>query len=94
MQFQRYIQCSSYGKNHCVFSSFSAEELRFIQTLPQAIYHQIGELLYLHCDVSYDEVLDVAFVWRHNGQLVQEKMNPRFVSVPIFDGCKRLTGND
>lgn len=59
----------------------STEELRFIQTLPPAIYHQIGELLYLHCDVIYDEVLDVAFVWRHNGQPVEEKMNRRFVSV-------------
>lgn len=50
-----------------------------MQALPAAVYHQIGELLYLHCDVSYDEILDVAFVWKHNGQPVQEKMNRRFV---------------
>lgn len=44
------------------------------------MYHQIDELLFLHCDVSYDEVLDVAFIWKHNGQVIRDKQNERIVS--------------
>lgn len=51
--------------------------------LPAAIYHNIYDLLYLHCDVSYDEVLDVAFIWKHNGQLITDKLNDRFVSIQM-----------
>ena len=58
-----------------------------MQTLPQAVFHNIDELLYLHCEVSYDEVLDVAFIWKHNGQVIRDKIikDPRVVSsVYIF----------
>lgn len=62
------------------------EELRFIQKLPPVLYQNIYDLLYLHCDVSYDEVLDVAFIWKHNGQLITDKLNDRFVSLRFDTG--------
>ncbi|XP_038105430.1 contactin isoform X2 [Culex quinquefasciatus] len=46
------------------------QELRFIEQLPPKLIKQIDEMLYLRCDVSYDEVLDVAFLWAHNGRLI------------------------
>lgn len=49
-----------------------AEELRFIQLLQPQVVAQVHDYLYFHCDVSYDSVLDVAFLWKHNGQLVVE----------------------
>lgn len=60
----------------CLF----AEELRFTQALEPHIYLQVYDLLFLHCDVSFDEVLDVAFVWKHNGQTIKDKKDDRIVS--------------
>lgn len=49
-----------------------AEELRFIQLLQPQIVAQVHDYLYFHCEVAYDQVLDVAFFWRHNGQIMVE----------------------
>lgn len=49
-----------------------SEELRFVQLLQPQIVAQIHDYLYLHCEVAYDPILDVAFLWKHNGQLVLE----------------------
>ncbi|XP_058820774.1 contactin [Topomyia yanbarensis] len=46
------------------------QELRFIEQLPPKLIKQTGEMLYLRCDASYDEVLDVAFLWTHNGRII------------------------
>lgn len=59
------------------------QELRFIEQLPPKLIKQIDEMLYLRCDVSYDEVLDVAFLWAHNGRLINNddlfRNNSRFI---------------
>lgn len=60
------------------------QELRFIEQLPPKSIKQIDDLLYLRCDVSYDEVLDVAFLWAHNGRIINsfddvQAPNPRYV---------------
>ncbi|XP_055522931.1 contactin [Wyeomyia smithii] len=46
------------------------QELRFIEQLPPKLIKQVNEMLYLKCDVSYDEVLDVAFLWAHNNRVM------------------------
>ncbi|XP_050100496.1 contactin isoform X1 [Anopheles aquasalis] len=46
------------------------QELRFTEQLPTKLIKQIGEMLYLRCDVTYDQLLDVAFIWTHNGQVL------------------------
>lgn len=51
------------------------EELRFTQRLDPQVVAQVRDYLYFRCDVSYDAVLDVAFVWKHNGQLLIEREN-------------------
>ncbi|XP_055372029.1 contactin isoform X2 [Condylostylus longicornis] len=48
------------------------QELRFIQTPPPKLITQINQYLYLQCEVIYDEVLDVAFMWTHNGRILKE----------------------
>ncbi|XP_055857806.1 contactin [Episyrphus balteatus] len=53
------------------------QELRFTQTPPPRITSQIHELIYLQCEVSYDEVLDVAFIWRHNGEVIRSDEDER-----------------
>ncbi|XP_055604304.1 contactin isoform X2 [Uranotaenia lowii] len=60
------------------------QELRFTEQLQPKIIKQIDELLYLRCDVIYDEILDVAFLWTHNGQVINtleetESANPRYI---------------
>lgn len=51
------------------------EELRFTQKLETQVVAQVRDYLYFRCDVSYDPVLDVAFIWKHNGQLLIEREN-------------------
>lgn len=53
------------------------QELRFTQTPPPRITSQIHDLIYLQCEVSYDEVLDVAFIWKHNGETIRTDENER-----------------
>lgn len=56
-----------------LYSFFSiTEELRFIQLLQPQIVAQVHDYLYFHCEVAYDQVLDIAFFWRHNGQVMVE----------------------
>lgn len=40
--------------------------------LQPQIVAQVHDYLYFHCEVAYDQVLDVAFFWRHNGQVMVE----------------------
>lgn len=51
---------------------FITEELRFVQLLQPQVIAQVHDYLYFHCEVIYDPLLDVAFFWRHNGQLLLE----------------------
>ncbi|XP_052867950.1 contactin [Anopheles cruzii] len=56
------------------------QELRFTEQLPVKQIKQIGEMLYLRCDVTYDPLLDVAFIWTHNGQVLND---PRYEDQPM-----------
>ncbi|XP_058974776.1 contactin-like [Musca domestica] len=47
------------------------QELRFIQTPPPRITTQVQDLIYIQCEASYDELLDVAYVWKHNGEILR-----------------------
>uniref|UniRef100_A0A1A9W5Q7 Contactin n=1 Tax=Glossina brevipalpis TaxID=37001 RepID=A0A1A9W5Q7_9MUSC len=47
------------------------QEMRFVQTPPMRITTQVHDLIYLQCDATYDELLEVAYVWKHNGETLQ-----------------------
>ncbi|XP_034660688.1 contactin [Drosophila subobscura] len=47
------------------------QEIRFIQTPPQRIVSKEHDLIYLHCEAAYDELLDIAYVWKHNGEILK-----------------------
>ncbi|XP_014098963.2 contactin [Bactrocera oleae] len=47
------------------------QELRFTQTPPLRITTQEHDLIFLQCDASYDELLDVAFMWKRNGEILR-----------------------
>lgn len=46
------------------------QELRFTEQLPPKLIKQVNDMLYLRCDVSYDEILDIAFLWAHNDRII------------------------
>lgn len=56
---------------------------RFRTPLPQRLVLQSGELLFLHCDVDHDALLDVTFSWRRNGELLPE--NFQDISGKVLD---------
>lgn len=51
------------------------EELRFIQTPPLRIVTQVNDAIYLQCEASYDEILDVAYIWKHNGAVLNNNLD-------------------
>uniref|UniRef100_A0A1I8QBD3 Contactin n=1 Tax=Stomoxys calcitrans TaxID=35570 RepID=A0A1I8QBD3_STOCA len=57
------------------------QELRFIQTPPPRITTQVHDLIYIQCEAGYDELLDVAYVWKHNGDILRNN----------HDGTERIT---
>lgn len=54
----------------------------------------IGEYLTLRCEVVYDDVLDVAFIWTHNGQQIMEEYDERIVSISISQNNKKISVNN
>lgn len=68
-----------------MFTYFSIEELRFIQTPPLRITTQVHDLLFLQCEAGYDELLDVAYIWKHNGETLRNNHDgtERIVSTKI-----------
>ncbi|KAH8313129.1 hypothetical protein KR067_000813 [Drosophila pandora] len=47
------------------------QEIRFIQTPPQRIVTKEHDLIYLHCEAAFDQLLDIAYVWKHNGEVLK-----------------------
>lgn len=47
------------------------EEIRFVQTPPQRIVSREHDLIYLHCEAAFDELLDIAYVWKRNGEILR-----------------------
>ncbi|XP_037953101.1 contactin-like [Teleopsis dalmanni] len=47
------------------------QEIRFIQTPPLRIVTKEHDLIYLQCEASYDELLDIAYVWKRNGEVLK-----------------------
>lgn len=72
------VASNSYGTDESKSRLIVLQELRFTQILPPRTLSQIDELLYLQCDVIHDEILDVAFIWTHNGQIILDNTSPRY----------------
>ncbi|EDW95649.1 contactin [Drosophila yakuba] len=47
------------------------QEIRFIETPPQRIVSKEHDLIFLHCEAAFDELLDIAYVWKHNGEILK-----------------------
>lgn len=54
------------------FSFIITEEIRFTQTPPQRIVTREHDLIYLHCEAAFDDLLDIAYVWKHNGEVLRD----------------------
>lgn len=42
-----------------------------MQTPPQRIVTKEHDLIYLHCEAAYDPLLDIAYVWKQNGEVLK-----------------------
>ncbi len=81
------VATNAYGSDESQGRLIVLQELRFLNPLQPKIVSEVGKFLYLQCDVYHDELLDVAFVWTHNGQIINtyseefgkyyEQTNPR-----------------
>lgn len=65
---------NSFGTDESSTRLIVLREVQFIRPLKQKEIKTVDEYLYLTCDVAYDEILDVAYIWQFNGR----------VSFPLF----------
>lgn len=76
------VASNAYGVDESRARLIVLQELRFLQSLPPRTITEIDRFLYMQCDVYHDELLDVAFIWTHNGQIINEhadQINHRMV---------------
>jgi hypothetical protein len=70
------VATNPYGTDESKSRLIVLQELRFTQPLPARIITNINELLYLECYVTHDELLDIAYIWTHNGQVINDNEDP------------------
>ena len=75
------VATNAYGTDESRSRLIVLQEIRFSQSLQPRVITEIGRYLYMRCDIFHDELLDVAFMWTLNGQIInefEEQKNERF----------------
>lgn len=66
------VATNAYGTDESRSRLIVLQEIRFSQPLQPQVVSEIGRFLYMRCEVWSDLLLDVAFIWKFNG----EEINP------------------
>lgn len=64
------VATNAYGTDESRSRLIVLQEIRFSQPLQPQIVTEIGRFLYMRCEVWSDALLDVAFVWKFNGEVI------------------------
>ncbi|XP_063704991.1 contactin-like [Culicoides brevitarsis] len=72
------VASNVYGTDESSARLIVLREIQFSKSFAPKIHKTIDEYLYLTCEVYYDEILDVAYIWQHNGQVIDPHMDPRY----------------
>lgn len=45
---------------------------RLVEPLPPNIFTTVESAINLHCYAEADEMLDIAYIWKHNGLMIRD----------------------
>lgn len=75
------VATNAYGTDESRSRLIVLQEIRFSQPLMPIILTETGQFLFLRCDIYRDLILDVAFIWTFNGEIInqydEDQINPR-----------------
>ncbi|KAG5684222.1 hypothetical protein PVAND_013460 [Polypedilum vanderplanki] len=66
------VATNTYGTDESKSRLIVLQEIRFSQPLQPQIITEIGRFLYMRCEIYSDSILDVAFVWTFNGEIISQ----------------------
>jgi Immunoglobulin I-set domain/Immunoglobulin domain len=66
------VATNAYGTDESKSRLIVLQEIRFSQPLQPQIVTEIGRFLYMRCEIYSDSILDIAFVWTFNGEVIKE----------------------
>lgn len=64
------VATNAYGTDESRARLIVLQEIRFSQSLQPQVVTEIGRFLYMRCEIWSDLLLDVAFVWTFNGEII------------------------
>lgn len=64
------VATNAYGTDESRARLIVLQEIRFSQPLQPQVVTEIGRFLYMRCEIWSDSLLDVAFVWTFNGEVI------------------------
>lgn len=64
------VATNAYGTDESRSRLIVLQEIRFSQPLQPQVVIEIGRFLYMRCEIYSDLILDVAFVWTFNGEII------------------------
>lgn len=64
------VATNAYGTDESRARLIVLQEIRFQQMLQPQVLADVGNYLYMRCDIQSDALLDVAFVWTFNGEII------------------------
>lgn len=64
------VATNAYGTDESRSRLIVLQEIRFMQSLMPQVVTEIGRFLYLRCEIWSDALLDVAFIWTFNGEMI------------------------
>lgn len=64
------VATNAYGTDESKSRLIVLQEIRFTQSLMPQLVTEIGRFLHMRCEIWSDSVLDVAFVWTFNGEVI------------------------
>lgn len=64
------VATNAYGTDESRSRLIVLQEIRFSQPLQPQVLTEIGRFLYMRCEVWSDLLLDVAFIWKFNGEQI------------------------
>ncbi|CRK87512.1 CLUMA_CG001313, isoform A [Clunio marinus] len=78
------VATNAYGTDESRARLIVLQEIRFSQALQPQVITETGRFLFMRCEIWSDLILDVAFVWTFNGEVINphdEEFNNRRIEI-------------
>lgn len=88
------VATNAYGTDESRSRLIVLQEIRFSQPLPPQMVMATGSFLYMRCEIHSDLILDVAFIWTFNGEVINQHNEDEFINDRIEINYNELSINN